>query len=126
MWRTNMSLPAAAEEEHFNLPSHNSMPMPSDTEADACDIHRAQRIEITFFPITSHRRLNVPLGQFWAQEGNQRMRKYFVATDLSREAQHALGWAIGMVLRDADALMGTYAFSKDTVEDGGKIVPMTG
>ena len=37
------------------------------------------------------------------------MQRYLVATDLSGEAQHALEWRIGMVLRNGDTLMAIYA-----------------
>ena len=41
---------------------------------------------------------------------------------MSGEAQRALEWTIGTVLRDGDILMAIYAIDQDTVEDGGKIV----
>jgi len=118
---------------NFDLPSHNSTPMSSDTEADVRDLHRAQRMEMSFSPITStpetQRVVRTILrGEYEsivkeAEEGNKRVRKYLVATDLSGEAQHALEWTIGTVLRDGDTLMAIYAIDQDTVEDGGKIVP---
>ena len=118
---------------NFDLPSHNSTPMSSDTEADVRDLHRAQRMEMSFSPIIStpetQRVVRTILrGEYEsivkeAEEGNKRVRKYLVATDLSGEAQHALEWTIGTVLRDGDTLMAIYAIDQDTVEDGGKIVP---
>ena len=57
-----------------------------------------------------------------AEDSNRRTRKYLVATDLSGEAQHALEWTIGTVLRDGDTLMAIYAIDQDTVENGVKIV----
>ena len=38
---------------NFDLVSHNSTPMPLDTEADARALHRAQPMEMIFSPITS-------------------------------------------------------------------------
>jgi len=58
-----------------------------------------------------------------AEEGNKRVRKYLVSTELSGEAQHSLEWPIGTVLRDGDTLMAIYTIDQDTVEDYGKIVP---
>lgn len=52
----------------------------------------------------------------------RRPRKYLVATDLSSEAQYAMEWTIGTVLRDGDTLMAIYVADQDTVEDGGKTV----
>ena len=57
-----------------------------------------------------------------AEDSNRRTRKYLIATDLSGEAQHALEWTIGTVLRDRDTLIAIYAIDQDTVELGGKIV----
>ena len=51
------------------------------------------------------------------------MRKSLLATDVSGEAQPALEWTIGMVLREGFILMAIYAINQDMVEDGGKIVP---
>ncbi|PUU73301.1 hypothetical protein B9Z19DRAFT_552675 [Tuber borchii] len=107
--------------------------MPSNTGADARDLHRAQRMEMILSPITStpetQRVVRTILsGEYEsivkkAEEGNKRVRNSLVAKDLSGEAQHALEWTIGMVLRDGDTLMVIYAINQDTVEDGGKIVP---
>ncbi|RPB04035.1 hypothetical protein L873DRAFT_1800046 [Choiromyces venosus 120613-1] len=124
--------PGVHPSTNFDLPSHNSTPMSSDTEADVRDLHRAQRMEMSFSPIIStpeaQRVVRTILrGEYdsivkEAEEGNKRLRKYLVATDLSAEAQHALEWTIGTVLRDGDTLMAMYAIDQDTVEDGGKIV----
>lgn len=117
---------------NFDLPSHTSTPMSSDTEADVLDLRRAQRMDMSVSPIVStpesQRVVRTILRGDYAEiskeaeEGNRRVRKYLVATDLSGEAQHALEWTIGTVLRDGDTLMAIYAIGQDTVEDGGKIV----
>ncbi|KAH0611936.1 uncharacterized protein H6S33_009988 [Morchella sextelata] len=117
---------------NFDLPSHTSTPMSSDTEADVLDLRRAQRMDMSVSPIVStpesQRVVRTILrGEYAAiskeaEEGNRRVRKYLVATDLSGEAQHALEWTIGTVLRDGDTLMAIYAIDQDSVEDGGKIV----
>ncbi|CUS11409.1 unnamed protein product [Tuber aestivum] len=100
--------------------------MSSDAEADAHDLHRAQRMELIFSPITStpetqHVIRTILLKE--AEEGSKSVQKYLVATDLSGEAQHALEWTIGTVLGAGDTLMAIYVIDQDTVEDGGKIVP---
>lgn len=55
----------------------------------------------------------------------RRARKYLVATDLSAEAQYAMEWTIGTVLRDGDTLMALYVADQDTIEDPGKVVSGT-
>lgn len=117
---------------NFDIPSHTSTPMSSDTEADVRDLRRAQRMDMSVSPILStpesQRVVRTILrGEYAeiygeAEEGNRRVRKYLVATDLSGEAQHALEWTIGTILRDGDTLMAIYAIDQDTVEGGGKIV----
>lgn len=57
-----------------------------------------------------------------ALEKNKRTRKYLVATDLSSEAQYAMEWTIGTVLRDGDTLLAICAVDQDTIEDGSKTV----
>ena len=85
---------------NFDLPSHNSTPMSSDTEARVRNLHRAQRMEMSFSPITStpetQRVIRTILrGECESivkkvEESSKWARKYLVATDLSREAQHSL------------------------------------
>jgi hypothetical protein len=53
---------------------------------------------------------------------SRRTRKYLVATDLSSEAQYAMEWTIGTVLRDGDTLLAICAVDHDTIEDGSKPV----
>ena len=110
--------------------------MSSDTEADVRDYRRAQRMEMSFSPIESTLETQrvvrkIIRGEYEeivreAEDSNRRTRKYLVATDLSGEAQHALEWTIGTVLRDGDTLIAIYAIDQDTVENGGKIVPDDG
>ncbi|KAL7266389.1 hypothetical protein RUND412_011066 [Rhizina undulata] len=118
---------------NFDLPSHYVTPVSSDTEADMRDLKRAQRMEMLQTPIVStpetQRAVRTIIrGEYdevvkEAAEANRRCRKYLVATDLSGEAQHALEWTIGTVLRDGDTLLAIYAADQDTVEDGSKLVP---
>jgi len=84
----------------FDQWSHSSTPMPSDTEAEGCDLHCAQRMEMIFSTITFTLEVQCVIKTILcreyklivkeAEEGNKRLRKYLVATDLSEEAQHAL------------------------------------
>jgi len=87
--------------------------MSSNTEAEAHDLHRAQRMEMIFSPITSTPETQsvriILRGEYEsivkeAEDGNKQVQKYRVATDLSEEAQHALEWAIGTVLGDDNTL----------------------
>lgn len=45
---------------------------------------------------------------------------YLVATDISPEAEYALEWTIGTVLRDGDTLFAVYAVDEDTAGTGGE------
>jgi len=117
---------------NFDVPSQTSTPVSSDQEADDIDIRKAQRMETSISPILSspenHRVFRTVLRGdvegVWRQieEKGKRTRKYLVATDLSSEAQHAMEWTIGTVLRDGDTLMAICAVDHDTVEDGSKPV----
>ncbi|PUU75873.1 hypothetical protein B9Z19DRAFT_920566, partial [Tuber borchii] len=109
---------------NFDLLSHNSTPPPSDIEADARDLHCAQQIDMILSPITSTPETRRAIRTIWhgeyesivkgAEEGNERVRKYLVATDLSGEAQQAREWTIGTVLRNRDTLVAIYAIDQDT------------
>jgi len=54
------------------------------------------------------------------EEGSKSVQQYLVATDLSRETQHALEWTIGTVLRAWDTPMTIYVIDQGTVEVGSK------
>jgi len=100
--------------------------MTSETELDLQDIRRAQRMEMVISPITStpetHRVVRtIVRGDFdalqdEAEQGKRRQRTYLVATDMSGEADHALEWTIGTVLRDGDTLLAIYAAGEDSVD----------
>jgi nucleotide-binding universal stress UspA family protein len=53
-----------------------------------------------------------------AETGHQRQRMYLVATDISPEAEYALEWTIGTVLRDGDTLFAVYAADEESVGAG--------
>lgn len=118
---------------NFDLPSQVSTPVSSDQEADDIDIRRAQRMETLISPIYStpetHRVVRTILrGDYEGVhkailERGKRVRKYLVATDMSSEAQYAMEWTIGTVLRDGDTLIAICAVDHDTIEDGSKPVP---
>lgn len=105
--------------------SNVSTPMASDEEEHLSDVRRAQRLTLTISPIHSapdaHRvirqviRGNYSYFQHEAEEGRRRQRVYLVATDLSPEAEYALEWTIGTILRDGDTLLALYAVD----EEGG-------
>jgi len=119
---------------NFDPLSHNSTEMSSeDTEAEAHDLHRAQRIVIIFSPITSTPEIQrvgrtILCGEYEsvvkeADESNKPVRKHLFATNLSAEAQPALEWTIGTVLGEGDTLMAIYAINHDMVGHGCKIAP---
>lgn len=107
----------------------------SDTEAEISDIKRAQMMAINLTKIVStpetHRSVRTLYrGDFadmqkstgkdgkdnrdYSNEEPRRFRKYLVATDLSEEAQHALEWTVGTVLRDGDTLLAIYCVDEET------------
>ena len=102
-----------------------SSPRNSDDEEHREDVRRAQRLALTISPIHStpsaHRvirqviRGDYAYFQHEAEEGRRRQRVYLVATDLSPEAEYALEWTIGTILRDGDTLLALYAVD----EEGG-------
>lgn len=108
-------------------PSGTSTPVHSDDEEHLSDLRRAQRLSLTISPIHStpsaHRvirqiiRGDYAYFQHEAEEGRRRQRVYLVATDLSSEAEYALEWTIGTVLRDGDTLLAVYAVD----EEGGNV-----
>jgi len=105
--------------------------MSANTEADAHELHRAQRTEIIFAPSTctpepQHVARTILRGEYESIvkneiEGSKSVQKYLVATDVSGEAQHTLEWTIGTVLGAVNTPMAIYVIDQDTVEDGGKI-----
>jgi hypothetical protein len=141
---SNATLPGAASpttarrsgvhpSTNFDLPSQVSTPVSSDQEADDIDIRRAQRMETIISPIYStaetHRVVRTIIRGDYDDvhksilDKGKRVRKYLVATDMSSEAQYAMEWTIGTVLRDGDTLIAICAVDQDTVEDGSKPVP---
>ncbi|KAG6033857.1 hypothetical protein E4U40_004802 [Claviceps sp. LM458 group G5] len=107
----------------------------SDEEADMDDIARAQKLSFSTTNVLSapdsHRSIRIiyrgdynKIAQA-AEEDNQRLRKYLVATDLSDESTHALEWAIGTVLRDGDTLIAIYCVDEETgiVTGDGSLIP---
>jgi nucleotide-binding universal stress UspA family protein len=99
-------------------------PLDSDTEAEITDIKRAQKLSVVMTsisstPETSRCVRTIYRGDFVgmqkdAAENHRRVRKYLVATDLSDEAQHALEWTVGTVLRDGDTLLAIYCVDEET------------
>ncbi|KAK5174200.1 uncharacterized protein LTR77_001280 [Saxophila tyrrhenica] len=107
-------------------PSIGATPMSSDDETHL-ELRAAQKLSLTMSAVhstpTAHRVIRQIVrgdyGHFQreAEEGRRRQRMYLVATDISPEAEHALEWTIGTVLRDGDTLFAVYA--ADESEAGG-------
>lgn len=101
-------------------------PVDSEEDEDLRDIEKATKLNIRQSPITStaasHRSMcTIIRGAFIrmqqeAERGYRRQRVYLVATDMSEEAQHALEWTIGTVLRDGDTLLAVDAVESDLVD----------
>jgi len=106
------------------LRSGRSTPRNSDDEEHLSDVRRAQKLVLTVSPVHStpsaHRvirqiiRGDYTYFQHEAEEGRRRQRVYLVATDLSPEAEYALEWTIGTVLRDGDTLLAVYAVDEES------------
>lgn len=100
-------------------------PARSDDEEHLSELRRAQRLSLTVSQLHStpsaHRVIRQIIRGDYAsfqregEEGRRRQRMYLVATDLSPEAEYALEWTIGTVLRDGDTLFAVYAVD----EEGG-------
>ncbi|GAB7340292.1 hypothetical protein MBLNU457_6749t1 [Dothideomycetes sp. NU457] len=109
------------------LRSGRSTPHP-EAEEHLSDVRRAQRLALTVSPVHStpsaHRvirqviRGDYTYFQREAEEGRRRQRVYLVATDLSPEAEYALEWTIGTVLRDGDTLLAVYAVDEESSGSG--------
>ncbi|KAG9961028.1 adenine nucleotide alpha hydrolases-like protein, partial [Aureobasidium melanogenum] len=108
--------------------STTSTPVHSDDEEHLSDLRRAQRLSLNISPIHStpsaHRVIRQIIRgdylyfQRQAEEGRRRQRVYLVATDLSSEAEYALEWTIGTVLRDGDTLLAVYAVDEESGTGG--------
>ncbi|THY16266.1 adenine nucleotide alpha hydrolases-like protein [Aureobasidium pullulans] len=108
--------------------SSTSTPVHSDDEEHLSDLRRAQRLSLNISPIHStpsaHRVIRQIIRgdylyfQRQAEEGRRRQRVYLVATDLSSEAEYALEWTIGTVLRDGDTLLAVYAVDEEAGTGG--------
>ena len=111
-------------------PSGASTPLHSDDES-ASELLAAQKLSLSVSQVHStpsaHRAIRQILrGDFEhfqreAEDGRKRQRMYLVATDISPEAEYALEWTIGTVLRDGDTLFAVYAADEDTVGDDGGV-----
>lgn len=110
-------------------PSGISTPQASDDESHS-ELLAAQKLSLTMSAIHStpsaHRVIRQIIRgdyahfQREAEEGRKRQRMYLVATDISPEAEYALEWTIGTVLRDGDTLFAVYAVDEDTAGSGGE------
>lgn len=111
-----------------SAPSGYSTPLGSDDESHS-EMLAAQKLSLTMSAVHStpsaHRvirqiiRGDYPHFQRLAEEGRKRQRMYLVATDISPEAEYALEWTIGTVLRDGDTLFAVYAADEEAANEGG-------
>ena len=109
-------------------PSGASTPLSSDDESHS-ELRAAQQLSLTMSNIHStpsaHRVIRQIIRgdyshfQREAEDGRKRQRMYLVATDISPEAEYALEWTIGTVLRDGDTLFAVYAMGEESSNTGG-------
>ncbi|KJY00574.1 adenine nucleotide alpha hydrolases-like protein [Zymoseptoria brevis] len=107
-----------------SAPSGATTPLHSDDESQI-ELRAAQRLTLTMSAVHStpsaHRVIRqIIRGDFEhfqqeAEDGRKRQRMYLVATDMSPEAEYALEWTIGTVLRDGDTLFAVYAADEESV-----------
>ena len=108
-------------------PSGISTPKTSDDESHS-ELRAAQKLSMTMSNVHStpsaHRVIRqIVRGDYAhfqreAEEGRKRQRMYLVATDASSEAEYALEWTIGTVLRDGDTLFAVYAVDEESLPGG--------
>jgi len=111
-----------------SAPSGLSTPVGSDDESHS-EMLAAQKLSLTMSAVHStpsaHRVIRQIIRgdyahfQREAEEGRKRQRMYLVATDISPEAEYALEWTIGTVLRDGDTLFAVYAADEEAASEGG-------
>jgi nucleotide-binding universal stress UspA family protein len=111
-----------------SAPSGISTPVGSDDESHS-EMLAAQKLSLTMSAVHStpsaHRVIRQIIRgdyahfQREAEEGRKRQRMYLVATDISPEAEYALEWTIGTVLRDGDTLFAVYAADEEASGVGG-------
>jgi hypothetical protein len=94
----------------------------SDIDGDFSDIKRAQKLSINMSLLDTkdpNRAIRTILRGDWPameeeiKQERRRARLYIVATDLSDEAQYALEWTIGTILRDGDTMIAMYAIDEE-------------
>jgi nucleotide-binding universal stress UspA family protein len=105
-------------------PSGTSSPVHSDDESQI-ELRAAQKLSLTMSAVHStpsaHRVIRqIIRGDFQhfqqqAEDGRKTPRMYLCCTDLSEEAEYALEWTIGTVLRDGDTLFAVYAADEEAV-----------
>ncbi|KAM0716697.1 hypothetical protein Q7P37_008142 [Cladosporium fusiforme] len=111
-----------------SAPSGATTPVGSDDESHS-EMLAAQKLSLTMSAVHStpsaHRVIRQIIRgdyahfQREAEEGRKRQRMYLVATDISPEAEYALEWTIGTVLRDGDTLFAVYAADEEAASAGG-------
>lgn len=96
-------------------------PFGSDDEAVYSDIRTAQNLSIYLSPEDASvdgRIVQTMVRGEWEsvitelKEENRRQRTYLVATDLSEEAEYALEWTFGTIVRDGDTIHVVYALEE--------------
>lgn len=110
-------------------PSRPETPIHSDDDDHRNELRMAQKLSLNMSAVHStpsaHRVIRQIIRgdyahfQHEAEEGRKRQRMYLVATDLSPEAEYALEWTIGTVLRDGDTLFAVYAVDEEGAGEAG-------
>lgn len=104
--------------------SVGNTPVGSEDEAEYTDIKEAQNLSIymsTIDQTVPNRVIRTILrGDFTkmqeeADQGQRRVRKYLVASDLSEESVYALEWTIGTILRDGDTMYAIFAIDDENI-----------
>jgi hypothetical protein len=96
-------------------------------DGDDNDIEKAKKLGLSISPLDTKvpgRHVRMILRGDWlsfhkaAEAGERSVRTYLACSDLSVEANYALEWTIGTILRDGDTLLCVYSIEDETAETG--------
>ena len=95
----------------------------TSAEGDEDDIAKAKSLGLSISPLDTKivdRHVRMIIRGDWthfqqeAQAGNRSIRTYLCCSDLSVEANYALEWTVGTIMRDGDTLLAIYAIEDET------------
>ena len=100
----------------------------TSVEGDEDDIAKAKTLGLNISPLDTRivdRHVRMIIRGDWthfqqeAEAGNRSTRTYLCCSDLSVEANYALEWTVGTIMRDGDTLLAIYAIEDETAGSPG-------